>query len=303
MYTHVQVSNVQFSDSRRLHSNFGRLPDPTGWQAAWARIGQFDAACGVVSIEAWLWHYLKARNSSRRLRPPGNSASPWAGCGSSASSGQRRPYSSGGQYRGDRTASTTLKYVQTGTQRQIPDFTGDNRDQRGYLAWSTLWMSEARKLTTAGGLLAVFTDWRQLPTTTDAVQSAGWVWRGIAVWMKKTARPVKGRYAQQSEFIVWGTNGPRPTQGFCGRGAWLENTPTGTDRVHITQKPDAVMDGLVSVLQPGQAILDPFSGSGSTGRAAVAAGVGFVGVEMDSHFCDVARSRIAQAVGSAPLFS
>jgi site-specific DNA-methyltransferase (adenine-specific) len=211
------------------------------------------------------------------------------------------PYSSGGAFRGDRTASTRSKYVQTSSQHTIADFSGDNRDQRGYLAWSTLWMSQARILTKPGGLVAVFTDWRQLPTTTDAVQAAGWVWRGIAVWLKKTARPAKGRYAQQAEFVVWGTNGPRPMAGTCARGGWHEATPAISDRHHITQKPDAVMDGLISVLPSGSSVLDPFCGSGSTGRACATAGLDFVGIEMAQHFCEVAEQRIQQARAALPL--
>jgi site-specific DNA-methyltransferase (adenine-specific) len=210
------------------------------------------------------------------------------------------PYSSGGLLRGDRLASTTSKYVQTGSKHAIPDFSGDNRDQRGYLAWSTLWMSEARKVARPGAIIAVFTDWRQLPITTDAVQAGGWVWRGIAVWMKKTARPAKGRYSQQSEFVVWGTNGPRESEGTCGRGAWLAATPPSSGRVHITQKPQEVMNGLVSILNPGDRVLDPFAGSGSTGIACVCAGIDFVGIEMTQHFCDLARKRLADSV--SPLF-
>lgn len=88
------------------------------------------------------------------------------------------PYSSGGFTRGDRMAATSNKYVMTAlTQR--PEFAGDNRDQRGYLVWCTLWLDQALRVTMPGGSLLMFTDWRQLPTTIDAVQAGGWVWRGI----------------------------------------------------------------------------------------------------------------------------
>ena len=79
------------------------------------------------------------------------------------------PYSSGGFTRGDRMASTSNKYVLTGTGIQRPDFAGDNRDQRGYAKWCALWMDEALRITRPGGSLLVFTDWRQLAVTTDAV--------------------------------------------------------------------------------------------------------------------------------------
>ena len=49
-----------------------------------------------------------------------------------------------------------------------------------------------------------------LYTSTDALQWAGWIWRGTAVWDKGNSRPQKGRFRQQAEYIVWGSNGPMP---------------------------------------------------------------------------------------------
>ena len=212
------------------------------------------------------------------------------------------PYSSGGAMRGDRMASSRTKYVQSNAQHAIAGFTGDNRDQRGYLAWCSLWMAEARHLTVPGGIIAVFTDWRQLPITTDAIQAAGWVWRGIAVWGKKTGRPCKGRYASQAEFVVWGTNGPREMEGPCGRGLWVANTPMGDDRQHITQKPVEVMSGLLKIFGDDATILDPFCGSGSTGVACAQAGLNFTGIELDPEYSSLARQRIQAEREKSGLF-
>jgi DNA modification methylase len=75
-------------------------------------------------------------------------------------------------------------------------------------------------------------------------------------------------------------------------------------RVHQTQKPDDVMAGILSVFDAGQSIIDPFAGSGSTGRAAVGLGLHFTGIEMLLTFCDLARDRIAAAdAGGGPLFA
>ncbi|MDD0864486.1 site-specific DNA-methyltransferase, partial [Xylella fastidiosa subsp. multiplex] len=64
------------------------------------------------------------------------------------------------------------------------------------------------RVTRPGGVLLVFTDWRMLPTLTDAVQSAGWAWQGIVVWDKTPAcRPQLGRFRSQAEFIVWASCG------------------------------------------------------------------------------------------------
>ena len=63
------------------------------------------------------------------------------------------------------------------------------------------------------------------------------------------------------------------------------------------------MEGILSVLNPGESVLDPFCGSGSTGRAAAALGLRFVGVEMGDEIVGIARDRVAAAAKSAhPLF-
>ena len=67
------------------------------------------------------------------------------------------PYSSGGQFRGDRTGGQTAteKYIKN-PELYAHDFGGDSRDQRSFLAWCALWMSEARRVTTPGGVIACF---------------------------------------------------------------------------------------------------------------------------------------------------
>ena len=51
------------------------------------------------------------------------------------------PFSSGGAFRGDRAARTSSKYTDHGYQgaAALPDFTGDNRDQRSFMVWCGLW--------------------------------------------------------------------------------------------------------------------------------------------------------------------
>ncbi len=88
------------------------------------------------------------------------------------------PYSSGGAFRSDRNAQPSAKYVQTDSDYTCRDeFAGDNRDQRSFLAWATMWLSKSFRATSRGGVVMVFSDWRQLPTMTDAIQCGGWVWR------------------------------------------------------------------------------------------------------------------------------
>jgi site-specific DNA-methyltransferase (adenine-specific) len=210
------------------------------------------------------------------------------------------PYSSGGMVRGDRAGGDTKgKYSGGyGKQPDHADFSGDNRDQRGYGYWLALWLSEAMRTTRPGGLCLLFTDWRQLPMTTDAIQSGGWVWRGIVPWSKPSSRPMPGGFSSSCEYVVWGSAGPMErdyANGVYLPGFFQANAPR--DREHLTQKPVDVMRQLVRVCPEGGTVLDPFMGSGTTGVAAMLERRKFIGVEMLSHFAAIAERRIREAQG------
>lgn len=216
------------------------------------------------------------------------------------------PYSSGGMVRGDRTASTRDKYQSTSVITEHPSFTGDNRDQRGFGYWMALWLSEAIRATKDSGVCCLFTDWRQLPTTTDSIQAGGWVWRGIAVWDKINARPVPGRFRSQAEYVVFGTNGghnvDKKTASYLP-GVFSISAPPTSERQHTTQKPVELMDKLVHIVSAGETVCDPFMGSGTTGVSAVNTGRPFVGVELHEGYFDIACERIQAAYAQGRLFT
>lgn len=83
------------------------------------------------------------------------------------------PYSSGGVTIGARQADPAHKYQQSGTKRMYPPMLGDAKDQRSWTMWCTLWLGECWRIAREGAPLMVFTDWRQLPALSDAVQAAG----------------------------------------------------------------------------------------------------------------------------------
>lgn len=209
------------------------------------------------------------------------------------------PYSSGGQFRGDRTGGTRAKYVNSdsGSGQALAEFSGDNRDQRAYGYWCALWLSECLRVTRPAGVCILFTDWRQLPITTDALQAGGWVWRGVVPWAKPDARPQAGRFTASCEYAVWGSAGPMPIamdgSAPCLPGFYQALAPR--DREHITQKPLSVMRSLVKIAPKGGVVLDPFMGAGTTGVAAVIEGRRFVGAELTQHFQQVSLKRIAVA--------
>ena len=120
------------------------------------------------------------------------------------------PYASGGATLSERSASTSQKYTATKKACPFPDFMGDQMDSRSWLHMMADVLALARVQCHDGAVLVVFCDWRQIPLLTDAVQWAGWQWRGTLVWDKLTSRPQKGRFRQQAEFVVWASNGKLP---------------------------------------------------------------------------------------------
>ena len=160
----------------------------------------------------------------------------------------------------------------------------------------------AKKYSSMGGNappVCMFIDWRQLPCASDALQWAGWIWRGIAVWDKGNSRPQKGRFRQQAEYIVWGSNGDMPVSRPvpCLPGVFKYGNPQ--NRIHLTEKPLQLMQDLVKITEPGGHILDPFAGSGTTVLAAVKEGYDATGIEVTDVYADLARKRLESELNDA----
>jgi site-specific DNA-methyltransferase (adenine-specific) len=94
------------------------------------------------------------------------------------------PYASGGTKQNERNRTTNQKYSSMKAENALPDFDGDNKDQRSWTHWMTEWLYDVRKACKVGAPICLFIDWRQYPSITDALQWAGWIWRGTAVWDK-----------------------------------------------------------------------------------------------------------------------
>jgi site-specific DNA-methyltransferase (adenine-specific) len=206
------------------------------------------------------------------------------------------PYSSGGMFRGDRLQDVHTKYVHTDSfsGNQLPTFSGDTRDQRSFGYWVALWLMESTRLVKPGGVAGVFTDWRQLPTMADALQAGGYVWRGIVPWHKPGARPTQGRWMNSCEYLVWGTNGPRVLEGSAYPGMFSVRSPR--DREHITEKPVALLGGLIRLVPVSAVVLDPFMGSGTTLVAAKNLGRRAIGIKLEERYCEIAAKRLSQEV-------
>lgn len=212
------------------------------------------------------------------------------------------PYSSGGLFRGDRSQKPSSKYVNTNSGITCrSEFSGDNRDQRSFLFWASMWSSMVLDRCNSGATAIVFTDWRQLPTMTDALQCGGWVWRNIVTWWKPGIRMQRGRFSSSSEYIVYASHGI-PTPGERSPQNVLSYKPVnGNDKFHIAEKPIELIQDLLGVTPEGAVVLDPFMGSGSTGVACIRTGRKFIGIEKDEIHFDNARKRLAAEVSQCRL--
>jgi site-specific DNA-methyltransferase (adenine-specific) len=207
------------------------------------------------------------------------------------------PYNTGATTSARTMQTARRKYVSSDARHRLPDFPGDQRDQHGYLAWMTLVLVQCLRASRIGAPLLVFTDFRQLPVTSDALQAAGWIWRGIVPWHKPIARPQLGGFRRACEYALWATNGPvdAARNPVALPGLVSASQPRGAKRTHITQKPDELMTELVRVCVPEGVVLDPFAGSGSTGVAALHSGRSFIGIEKAPKYAAVARKRLNTA--------
>jgi len=220
------------------------------------------------------------------------------------------PYSSGGRTFTERRQDPITKYAvevhrkETTESQADVTFTGDNLDQRAWTKFTAEWLTLAREVTKPSGLLLSFIDWRQLPAMTDAVQMAGWIWRGVAVWDKGNARPINDGIAQQAEFIVWASNGKMLKKTKDSTYSWgviASARVHASKRLHMTEKPLELMRELARVARPNSSILDPFMGSGSTIHAAELEGMDATGIELTDHYYDTAVERMATYERNKPI--
>ena len=207
------------------------------------------------------------------------------------------PYSSGGWSKSDKNKATGKKYQNTSTQRKYPDFIGDSRDARSWTFWCSMWISECFRVLKDGGVFVMFSDWRMLPSATDAIQAGGILWRGIAVWDKTEAsRPsIMGYPRHQCEYILWGTKGDARLGDSVLSGCF-RYIVNPKEKLHLTGKPLELMTSLMPMCPMGGVVLDPFMGSGTTCVAAAMCARQYIGIEYMEEYCAVAKRRLEELI-------
>lgn len=119
-------------------------------------------------------------------------------------------------------------------------------------------------------------------------------------WRKENPLPVANKhYVPDSELYIHAWRAPAFPQGEMSEKSRIVIDKVGKSAVdHPTVKPQKIMRKVVTnASRPGDVVLDPFSGSGSTGVAAVALGRFYIGIEKDPDFYEISKERLAGITG------
>lgn len=143
----------------------------------------------------------------------------------------------------------------------------------------------------------------------DRINIGPMKYKRACVWVKPDSTPqLNGQGpAQGAEIFVtaWAGKGHAKWNAGGKRGVYTFNV-NNDERTgkHPTEKPRRLMSALVAdFTNPGQTILDPFMGSGTTGVAAVMAGRKFIGIEKNPAYFELACERLDKAQRQGQLFS
>jgi len=184
-----------------------------------------------------------------------------------------------------------------------------------YDRFTRAWLGEARRVLKPDGALWVIGSYHNIFRVGAALQDLGfWVMNDI-IWVKANPMPnFRGtRFTNAHETLIWAARSRtgRPTFNYQAmkalnedlqmRSDWWLPLCTGAERVkidgvkaHPTQKPEALLQRvLLATSAPGDLVLDPFAGTGTTGAVARRLGRRFIGIERDSGYARLAEARIA----------
>ena len=187
-----------------------------------------------------------------------------------------------------------------------------------YDAFTRAWLAEAHRILKDDGTIWVIGSYHNIFRVGAAVQDLGyWILNDI-VWRKANPMPnFRGtRFTNAHETLIWASKGEGAKYTFnyrsmktlndelqmrsdwefpiCGGGERLKK---GGVKVHPTQKPEALLYRiLLACTKPGDVVVDPFFGTGTTGAVAKRLGRHWIGIEREGDYIDAAEERIAAAL-------
>ena len=177
------------------------------------------------------------------------------------------------------------------------------------------WLSAAQRLLKPNGAIWVIGSYHNIFRVGAAMQNAGfWILNDV-VWRKSNPMPnFRGkRLTNAHETLIWASKSEAGkytfnyeamkalNEGVQMRSDWVIPLCTGHERLkdaagdkaHPTQKPEALLHRvLVATTNPGDVVLDPFFGTGTTGAVAKMLGRDFIGIEREENYRAVAQDRI-----------
>jgi modification methylase len=189
-------------------------------------------------------------------------------------------------------------------------------DFDAYDLFSCAWLEEARRVLKPNGALWTIGSYHNIFRVGSFLQDMGfWIMNDV-IWRKSNPMPnFKGtRFTNAHETLIWAakTKTARPTFNYAAmkalndgvqmRSDWTLPICAGAERLknkegkkaHPTQKPESLLHRvLLATTNPGDVVLDPFFGTGTTGAVAKKLGRHFIGLEADPGYAEVARKRIA----------
>ncbi|WP_375609097.1 MULTISPECIES: site-specific DNA-methyltransferase [unclassified Bartonella] len=186
-----------------------------------------------------------------------------------------------------------------------------------YDAFTRAWLLACRRVLKPNGTLWVIGSYHNIFRVGTALQDLGFWMLNDIIWRKNNPMPnFRGRRFQNAhETLIWAVRDQKDkkytfnydalkaaNEDLQMRSDWLFPLCTGAERLkddsgrklHPTQKPQALLARIIMASsKPGDVILDPFFGSGTTGAVAKLLGRDFVGVEREQDYIDAACERIA----------
>ena len=185
-----------------------------------------------------------------------------------------------------------------------------------YDAFTRAWLVAARRVLKPNGTLWVIGSYHNIFRVGASLQDLGYWILNDVVWRKSNPMPnFRGRRFQNAhETLIWASR-DKDAKSYTFnyeamkaanddvqmRSDWLFPICSGSERLkdedgckaHPTQKPEALLARIIlSSSKPGDVILDPFFGTGTTGAVAKRLGRHFVGIEREDEYVRIARERI-----------
>jgi modification methylase len=189
-------------------------------------------------------------------------------------------------------------------------------DLAAYDAFTRAWLTECRRVLRKDGTIWVMGAYHNVFRLGVALQDLGfWILNDV-IWRKANPMPnFRGRrFTNAHETLIWAAHGQESKYRFNYaamkalnddlqmRSDWFIPLCTGAerlrdengDKLHPTQKPEALLHRVIlSCTQPGEVVLDPFLGSGTTAAVAKRLGRRFIGIEREERYAAGARARLA----------